>query len=268
LFFLALFVFPVAVYCLVLGLINRRPHPVLVSGPWDFFGLLLAASGLILFGGPAILTLFYDREVRDFLLGRLRSPQFEFAALLAKWWILWLLYYLVVVGGSAALLWMRREVTSIYNIEPAVFDEVFAQLLDRLGLEWTRLGNRIFVGFRGLTRPGPPPLPPTGPDSEHVRGDVLPLPAAQPFPTLARPDQEAVIDVEPFYATRHVTLNWRSSAGQTRQEIEAELGRVLGEVHTPYNPAGGWLMLIASCFFLIVLGVVMLLCIQLWMRPR
>src|ERR1700758_3195552 len=55
LIFLALFFFPIALYCLILGMINRRPHPVMVSGSWDFFGLLLAASGLLLFGGPTVL---------------------------------------------------------------------------------------------------------------------------------------------------------------------------------------------------------------------
>ena len=41
------FLFPLAVYCLVLGLINRRRQPLMVSAGWDFAGLLFAASGFL-----------------------------------------------------------------------------------------------------------------------------------------------------------------------------------------------------------------------------
>ena len=41
-----------AIYLLILGAINRRQHPLMVYGPWDFAGVLFAASGFLLFGGP------------------------------------------------------------------------------------------------------------------------------------------------------------------------------------------------------------------------
>ena len=38
------FLSPLAIYLLIIGAINRRRRPLLVSGPWDFAGLLFAAS--------------------------------------------------------------------------------------------------------------------------------------------------------------------------------------------------------------------------------
>ena len=55
------FLFPLAVYCLILGLINRRRHPLMVSAAWDFAGLLFAASGFLAFGLPGILNGFTER---------------------------------------------------------------------------------------------------------------------------------------------------------------------------------------------------------------
>ena len=50
------FLFPLAIYCLIVSLLNRRPRPVMVSGTWDFAGVLFAVSGFLLLGGPVMLT--------------------------------------------------------------------------------------------------------------------------------------------------------------------------------------------------------------------
>src|SRR5260370_14843850 len=91
LIFLA-FVTPLAVYCLVLSVINRRRHPVIVAGSWDFAGVLFAASGFLLLGGRAILTGLYEQCRLPWLLGQTRSLQ----GLGAKWTFLttlWLLCF-------------------------------------------------------------------------------------------------------------------------------------------------------------------------------
>src|SRR5262245_53781812 len=142
---------PFTLYILILGMITRRPHSVMVSASWDFFGVLLAASGLILFGGPTVLAIYYDRDVRDFLLGKYRFVNIHFTTLFLKWWVFWLLYYVVVLGGGALLVWLRRTRTSIYNIDPLTFDDVLGQVLDRMGVLWMRMGNRIFIGFGDRT---------------------------------------------------------------------------------------------------------------------
>jgi hypothetical protein len=261
LLFLALFFFPVAVYCLVLGMLNRRTNPVMVSGPWDFLGVLLAASGLILFGGPAALTMFYDKEVRDFLVGRYHDFGTHFSSLFYKWWGIWALYYLLVLGCAGFLVWLRRGKTAVYNIEPAALDETLARVLERLDLEWARLGNRVFIGFPGGS------IPSAGipvPQDPHV---VAGLPPKRPGAVSAWPDREAIVDVEPFYATRHVTLSWVYATGPVRHQVEAELGRSLNEVFVRDNPASTWLMLVASFLFaLIFFGVALMIVMEIRMR--
>jgi hypothetical protein len=270
LIFLALFFFPIALYCLILGMINRRVHPVMVSGSWDFFGLLLAASGLILFGGPTLLAIYYDRDVRDFLLGNYRFVNIHFTTLFLKWWLFWLLYYVIVLGGGALLVWSRRAVTSIYNVEPLIFDDNLALALDRTGVEWTRMGNRVFIGFRDRAGRGSLPQPQhslPGPyHAEIIPGSVVPR-VDQPLLEAMRPEQGAVLDIEPFFTTRHVTLYWRNATLTVRQQVESELGRVLAEVHTHDNPAGTWLMIIASSLFAIIFfGVALFILIHIRMN--
>jgi hypothetical protein len=269
LIFLAVFFFPIAVYCLILGALNRRAHPVLVRGPWDCLGLLLASSGLILFGGPALLSAFYRAEVRDFLLGKLRDVRMDFGDLFNHWWHIWLLYYLVVFAGCACLLWWRRSLTAVYNVEPAVLDDLLAQALDRMGVEWTRMGNRVFIGFRAT---GNRSLASryqivSAPASEHVAAAGFPRKNDSPPATPARQGQAAVLDVEPFFATRHVTLDWKSATSLLRAEVEAELARDLAATPAPDNPAGVWFMIVASVlFFVIFLSVAVLFFLEILAR--
>src|SRR5260370_11444377 len=132
LIFLA-FVVPLAVYCLILSVINRRRHPVIVAGSWDFAGVLFAASGFLLLGGPAILTGLHEQWRLAWLLGQTRYLQ-GIGENWSFWITLWLLYFAVVGSVSVFVLWRRRTLTSIYNIDPAVLAEVLTLVFDRLGL--------------------------------------------------------------------------------------------------------------------------------------
>ena len=73
LFPLVAFLFPLTIYLFVLGLINRRRGPLLVSGPWDFAGVLFAASGFLLVVGPSILAGMGDRWRVVRLAGQIRA---------------------------------------------------------------------------------------------------------------------------------------------------------------------------------------------------
>jgi hypothetical protein len=228
----------------------------MVWGPWDFLGVLLATSGLLVFGGPAALTMFYDKEVRDFLVGRFHLA--HFSSLFFKWWGLWVVYYLLVLASAACLIWSRRTKTAVYNVEPAVLDDVLAGALERLGLEWTRLGNRVFIGFPA--RPGA---------EAHVAAGAPPQRPGTARAGLAPPGREAILDIEPFYATRHVTLSWAYTAGPVREQVEAELARALGEVCARDNPASTWLMLAASFLFaLIFFGVALAIVREIKLRQN
>src|SRR2546425_834050 len=107
----------------------------MVSGPWDFAGVLFAASGILLLGGPAILTGLHEQWRLTWLLGQTRFLR-EIADSWDFWISLWLVYFAVVASGSAVVLWQRRQVTSIYNVEPLIFMGVLTDVLNHLELEW------------------------------------------------------------------------------------------------------------------------------------
>src|SRR5262249_18000540 len=158
----------------------------------------------------------YDKEVRDFLLGKFRTSEMQFGDLLAQWWRIWLLYYVAVLGGGALPLWLRRGVTAVYNIGLPVFAGTLGQCLARWGGDGDRLGNRVFIGFRSpLGAPRPAKLPP-GYEANIVAAP-FPREAEKALPAAVRQEQEAIVDVEPFAATRHLTLTWRSATGQIRE---------------------------------------------------
>jgi hypothetical protein len=227
---LCVFLFPIAIYCWALAAVNRRPGPVMVSGPGDFIGLLFAGSGFLLVVGPALITGLYYRALRELPLAhQWGTVQEIFSDLLQHQWGVWLGYYLFLVAGSLLLLYLRRRKTIIYNVEPAVFEIVLTRALARLGINWLRQGNRYHLGT--LTDPaGEGPAPPV-----------------------------AVLIVQTFGMLYNVTLNWRRDPVGLRLEVEIELERELAEVRTDYNPAGAWLLGVAACLFAIILAVLVLI---------
>ena len=82
-------ILPIAIYCLVLGQINRRPTGVMVNGVWDSIGLLFAGSGILLVTLPTLL-------VR------------QFAASMFDWYLAWIAYYLVLILGGGSC-WSGAE---------------------------------------------------------------------------------------------------------------------------------------------------------------
>jgi hypothetical protein len=276
LIFLA-FVVPLAVYCLVLSVINRRRHPVIVAGSWDFAGVLFAASGFLLLGGPAILTGLYEQWRLAWLLGQIRYLQ-GIGENWSFWITLWLLYFAVVGSVSAFVLWRRRTQTSIYNIEPAVFGEVLTQVLDRLGLQWQHNGpRRLLLRFREPSLGDSGALMASLPvrhRSEAAGPSALAGPyTLHPAVTAQGPSTSAypwcVLTVEPFPVMRHVTLDWLSHDETIRPEVEAELAKALTQVPTPENPVAGWFLALSLLlFFSAFLALLALLAIRILQFPR
>jgi len=139
-------VFPLALYCLVLSFFHRRRHPVVVPGPWDAAGLVLAASGFLLVAIPYTLYQLHDRYGVYFeLFGEMPMPLKNVADLVCA------LYVAVVLVGATYLVRRRRHVVSVYNVEPTALEDALTAVLDQLGLTWARVGHQVFV------RPGQPP---------------------------------------------------------------------------------------------------------------
>jgi len=255
---LLLFLFPVAVYCVVLAMLNRRPQPTMVHGGWDFLGLLFAASGLLLFAGPAVINAFFQKNISDTAFEE-KGPSPETVHQLVWWWrVAWAGYYVLVVGGAAFLVWWRRRKTVIYNIAPGDFDRALEQALGRLRLEATRSGNRVFLGFGGAPVPEP----------YLAAVSATPLNVAAEPPAPRTTPSEAVVDVEPFAAMWNVTLHWRSHSGEVRREVEEELARALKDVRNYDNPVATWFLGVAGFLFAMIFMVVLVLLLGLFIPPR
>jgi hypothetical protein len=250
------FIFPIAVYLLILGLMNRRDRPMVLSGVWDFVGVLWAASGLLLFVCPGALAALHERWQLHFLVGGSRAVEALGEEGQLLWTFISALYFTVVVSGAAWLLFRRRQMTSIYNIEPPVFDTLLAGVLDRLGCSWARAGNQLFIkpGTALLNnQPAQAEMPRVhteiiGSELAHAAMRARTLTEALAGSPLAVAGL-AVLEVEPFWMMYHVTMRWRSADPAVRQEIERELVKDLGTVQTRETSLGGWFLTLAALMF-------------------
>jgi hypothetical protein len=215
LLFLA-FVFPLGIYCLILAWLNQRDRPVLVSGRWDFAGVLFAASGLLLFVAPRVLKSLYERWHEYLLLGH-AGESGEASGLSYYLWLgAWCVYAAAVILGSVWMLNRRRQMTAVYNIDPAVLEVALARVLERLGVHWKRMGCHFFLN----------------PESSD----------------------DSMLVLEPFSILSHATLRWQAVDEPTRQAIERELDQVLAGMPTTANPVGGWFLSAGTAILLVTLA--------------
>jgi hypothetical protein len=247
---LLVFFLPVAFYLLALGWINRRRRPVLVAGTWDLIGLLFAASGFLLFGGPAVLSSLHERWRSFWLLGEAGA-----GTLWEFWILLWVLYFVAVVGGVALLFWRQRRLTCVYNVEPTLVERALLEACARLGLEPARSGNLYLFGL-GLDLP--PGL--RGPTSSGIQAPHH-LPAAISAEALRPPGPEqgpsgsllasdelvgpgAILEVDAFPLMHHVSLRWDPADSPLRAELERALAQRLAACPAPKHETGAWLTLL------------------------
>jgi len=251
---LLLFLFPVAVYCVVLAVLNRRLQPTLVPGAWDFLGLLFAASGLLLFAAPKVLNTLFKQAIDNTIYEEGGPSPASADHLRTLWWCAWVSYFVLVVGGAAVLVWLRRGKSVVYNVGAADFDRALAQALAQLRLGVTRSGSRLFLG-------SPVPQAEPVPEPQLTAVSTAPLSAAAelaPSPPRAT-SGDAILDVEPFAALWSITLHWRSHGGTVRREVEDELAKELREVPTYDNPVGSWFLGVAGFLFALIFMTLMVL---------
>jgi hypothetical protein len=247
------FLFPIALYLIVLGLINQRRNPTMVSGVADALGLLLALSGVLLVSGPVMIRLGYIRNVVH------QADDIEpFADIWLRWLIVWILYYGVLVGGVAALLWIRRSKTVLYNVDPEQFDLLLQRTLEKLGLTHVRVGRTIFLA------PAQPPAAQEPSLATAVTADNVVLspprrPSASHAGSSVRTEIQGELRVEVLPALCNVTLHWRSSGPSPRAEIENAIRNNLDECQAVDNPSATWLLGFGS----ILLGTVFLVIVFL-----
>jgi hypothetical protein len=125
--------FPLATYCLIMASVNGRRRPTVVSGAADFAGVLVATAGFLIVGGPLILAGLHEAWRRQALRGSFATIRTALDAASGPWLVAWLGYFVFVVGGTAWLMFRRRAMTVIYNIDPIDAQKVVADLTGRRG---------------------------------------------------------------------------------------------------------------------------------------
>lgn len=250
---LLLFLIPVAVYCLILAGINRRPHPVMVSGVWDCIGLLFAAAGFFLGVLPGTVTLLYAKTLRQLPFVEPHSGAEALGNLWLEWWGVLLLYYAALTAGATALVLYRRGTTVIYNISPQDWERLFALVLTKLGMEQARSGKQITLG--ALVS-----------DDAFATASQAAVHAAD-YPRLSL-QRTALLCVDAFPALSNVTLHWEHAGAEVREEIETELAKAMRTVETVDNAAGSWFLGIGGSIitmaFLTVLVLIVLSIPRRW----
>jgi hypothetical protein len=264
------FLLPLAVYLLALGLVNRRPHPLLVNGVWDFIGLLFAVSGFLFFGGPAALSGLEERWRMYWLLGPSPGAPPDPGGSWPAWGIAAAVYFVLVVAGAGWLLARRRHLTAVYNVTPEIVEQALDEACTDLGLDPVRSGNLFLFGMAaGKSQShrivakdfqAPNDLPPAVSSKE-----VAPATLNGPDPGSGLADQAAILELDAFAAMNHVTLRWDPSDLPLRHEVEYALARRLRELPGPDSDLGSWLVLVASTFlgFVAVAGLG-LLALRIW----
>jgi hypothetical protein len=223
------FLLPFSIYLTILGSVNRRRHPVMVSGVTDFIGILFAASGFLLFGGPGILSSLNERWRMFWLLGQ--RPGASAEGFFQFWIFLSALYFMIVVTGAALVFRSQRHLTAVYNAEPGLIQRCLVHVCEQMGLDPARSGGLFVFGVE-----------PAGTAAAALDEGVQTAPAALLHET-------AVLELVPFTRMRHVTLRWDPADSALRREVETELAKVLQE--TPVGPSelGMWLTLIGVTLF-------------------
>jgi hypothetical protein len=247
------FFFPLAIYLLLLGFLNRRRHPLLVSGVWDGIGLLFGVSGFLLFAGPAILSGLSERWRLYWLLGRGEVPTGQADGAWQFWIFLSILYFVLVVGGAAFLLWRQRQLTAIYNADVEQVEAAVEETCERLHLQPVRSGGLFLFGLSLGS-----PTERRDSNGERIQAPHY-LPAAARVGARTAPagitesasggsadplvlEQAAILELDSFPLLRHVTLRWDPADSRLRTVVEKELSRTLAEAPAHDSLLGGWLL--------------------------
>jgi hypothetical protein len=254
------FFFPLAIYLLLLGVLNRRRHPLLVAGVWDGIGLLFGVSGFLLFAGPAVFTGLSERWRMYWLLGRGDIPAGGADGAWQFWIFLSVLYFLLVVAGAAYLLWRQRHLTEIYNADADQVEAAVTAICERLGLNPVRSGELFLFGLSlspstehrdsNRERIQAPHYLPKAVRVGALATPGLPAPMAGSLPAdQVVLEQAAILELESFPLMRHVTLRWDPADSPLRTVIEKELSLRLADTPARDSLLGGWL-LTAGCLLL------------------
>ncbi len=140
---------PATFYLCWLASVNKKSHPTVVSGKWDFVLVLAALSGFLLVGGALLLTLVQS-DTRFILRGNFGQLREGWGQNAVAWLLVAIGYLLLIIGTAALTLTNRSRWLSIYNLDAANAERVIDSALEHSQIQnVTRYGNRWADG-RGI----------------------------------------------------------------------------------------------------------------------
>lgn len=130
---------PLTLYLFWLAHVNRGDRPVVVSGVWDFVGLLVGIGGFILCAGIVLAAV--SANANAFRRGGFAEIQNAWANAQLASAITPIAYSLLVGGGAFVTLRSRSRNLVVYNVHPPAVDEALAETFAKLDLPAKRMGN-------------------------------------------------------------------------------------------------------------------------------
>jgi hypothetical protein len=229
---------PFAVYCLVIGRIQRRQYPTFVSGVRDCGGLVLAFSGVLFYLAPGLLTDFNFVPRYVWLYNRYSSLRIAPIADGQNGWQIWWFslaagYVLFVVGSLAVLFWKRRKATAIYNAPSDDFELILERALDQCGLKWARHGAQYEI-------------------KSHADSD---------YPGI-------LLEVECWKLMDYVTLHWSANRHPIRTGVELTLQRKLRSATYESMAGNGGMMISAAALFVFLFIIAVLFQIARYLEAQ
>ena len=181
---------PVTFYLCWLASVNKKAHPTVVSGRWDFALVLAALSGFLLVGGTLLLTLVQS-DTRFLMRGNFEQLREGWGQSAAAWLFVAVGYLALVIGVSAMTLTNRTRWLSVYGVDVPTAERAVEASLESSGIVGaTRYGDRWANGpglielipFRGMCH-ATIRLIADGPEmraeiERHLRADLAVAPAA------------------------------------------------------------------------------------------
>ncbi len=139
---------PLSLYLAWLGGVNRRHHPTVLGGGWDFACLLAGLSGFIVFGG-GLLVAGLQSNFRYAARGNFQAVRSAWGEEGHVWGMIALGYLVVVSGAVVLVLASRLRTLAVYNIDRERAEAVVGDALAEVGVTATRFGD-VWGDGRGV----------------------------------------------------------------------------------------------------------------------
>jgi hypothetical protein len=248
---------PLSIYLLFLAYLNQRHRPTMLSGPWDFAGVLLGLCGFIVVGGPMLLAMLDSAWRSHLFRGNFAQVRAMWSANNVVWSTIAIAYAVVLISGICLFIYLRRKVTVIYNVDAGALEDVFVGVLDALGINWRRVAGGFELGGRKRR-------------SVIVDEDASQAADTVPSPRLPQDlaGLTAFVQLDVFPSLCHATLRWYDYDPPLRREVEIQLEKLFATTESPENPAGGWFMTAAVALFFIMLLWMGFLIYQMFAGPK